>query len=105
MTRYTTISLRIGNVVAVLCMLAFMPWVLGVPGVQNDYARGWMLGFKIVTFYPLVWLGLLIARRRKLRRANEFKRAQVLKAFANASNGILAIAALCMAYAWVLILR
>jgi hypothetical protein len=105
MTRYSTTSLWIGNAVAVLCMLAFMPWVLGIPGQpENDYARGWMLGFMVVVFYPMVWLGMLIARRIKLRRANEPKRTQVLRAFANASNTVLAIAALVMAYAWVLIL-
>ena len=52
---------HLSTVVAVLCVLAWMPWILGVPGqMGNDYARGWMIGLVAVLVYPIVILGIAL---------------------------------------------
>jgi hypothetical protein len=40
-------------VIAGLCILALPLWILGVPGVQNEYAKGWNMGLTVIWFYPL----------------------------------------------------
>lgn len=47
------------TVVAVLCVLAWMPWVMGVPGdSDNDYARGWAIGLYSILAYPAAILAV-----------------------------------------------
>lgn len=43
----------------VVCLLTLCLWVLGVPGVQNEYARGWALGLKTLYHY-LIGCSLLL---------------------------------------------
>ena len=38
--------------IAVLCFLFILPWGFGVPGVQNEYARGWKIGLTVILLYP-----------------------------------------------------
>ena len=51
-----------GDAFAVLCAVAILPWILGVPGdpgppgQESNYARGWMMGLYVILIYPLVWL-------------------------------------------------
>ena len=48
-------------VVAILCVLAFLPWLMGVPGVRgNAYARGWEIGLQAIMIYPTVFVVLRI---------------------------------------------
>lgn len=44
----------VSTILAVLCLAAAMPWLLGIPGVENDYARGWKLGLGALVGFPLV---------------------------------------------------
>ena len=50
----------LGDAFAVLCVLAIVPWILGVPGNpgergnESDYARGWMMGLTVICVYPIV---------------------------------------------------
>lgn len=44
----------------VVCVLTLCLWVLGVPGVQNEYARGWALGLRTLYHYVIGSLLLLI---------------------------------------------
>lgn len=46
----------ITGLAAVLCVVAFPIWILGVPGVQNKYAKGWGMGFEVIVAYPIAWL-------------------------------------------------
>jgi hypothetical protein len=39
-----------------LSVLALPMWALGVPGVENDYARGWKMGLHVLLIYPVAWL-------------------------------------------------
>ena len=44
--------------IAGLCVLVFLPWVLGVPGQvqteqQTQYAEGWSLGLIVISLYPI----------------------------------------------------
>lgn len=47
-------------ITSVVCGLTLCLWVLGVPGVQNEYARGWSLGLKTLYHYMIGSLLLLI---------------------------------------------
>jgi hypothetical protein len=55
---------------AVLCLIAFIPWTLGIPGTQNDYARGWTIGYFAICWYLLAFAVLraldLLAKYSKL---------------------------------------
>lgn len=44
----------------VVCLLTIFLWVLGVPGTQNEYARGWALGLRTLYHYMIGSLLLLI---------------------------------------------
>ena len=87
-------------ILAVLCLLAFLPWTLGVPGVDNDYAKGWTIGFNAIVWYLVFYAATmalsLIARlaRRPIPRWLNWLRMGGLAAFVVAQ-----------AFAWPLILR
>jgi hypothetical protein len=106
MRRYITVSFGLAAGTAFVCLLAFLPWVLGVPGVQNEYARGWNIGFKVISIYPCVWLVMALARKLWVRiTKSEKKREEMLRSFAVLSNILVAVAVLCMAYAFVIMRR
>ena len=46
----------ISGVVAGLCVLALPMWALGVPGVENQYAKGWKMGLNVLLVFPIAWL-------------------------------------------------
>ena len=31
-------------------------WIMGVPGVESDYARGWKMGLDVIMYYPIAWI-------------------------------------------------
>lgn len=45
---------------ALLCLIAVVPWLLGVPGVDNDYARGWTIGLNAILFYLAFFVATLV---------------------------------------------
>ncbi|WP_375451416.1 hypothetical protein [uncultured Devosia sp.] len=48
---------------AALCLLAFIPWILGIPGIGGTpYFYGWTLGLYAIAVYLLVFLVLLVCR-------------------------------------------
>ncbi len=53
---------------AVLCALAFPIWVLGVPGIENEYARGWLMGLQVIIAYPVCWIIVFAVSRISGRR-------------------------------------
>lgn len=46
----------ISGVAAACCLLLLPLWILGVPGVDNPYAKGWNIGLSVLWIYPLSWL-------------------------------------------------
>jgi len=48
--------------VAALCALAFLPWLMGVPGTDNDYARGWTIGFFALVYYLCLYILVMILK-------------------------------------------
>ena len=48
-------SLGITGVIALGCCLIVPLWIFGVPGIENEYARGWMMSFMLILLYPLFW--------------------------------------------------
>ena len=42
--------------VAALCIGVLPFWIMGVPGVENDYARGWKMGLDVIMYYPIAWV-------------------------------------------------
>jgi hypothetical protein len=53
---FCIIALSISGVPAGLCLLALPLWLMGVPGVDNAYAKGWKIGLFAVLLYPIAWL-------------------------------------------------
>ena len=49
-------------VVAALCALAFLPWLMGVPGTDNDYAKGWTIGFFALVYYLCLYILVMILK-------------------------------------------
>ncbi|UXN74364.1 hypothetical protein N8D56_04000 [Devosia sp. A8/3-2] len=49
-------------ILAMLCALAIVPWLLGVPGTDNNYAKGWTIGFYALLAYLTVFIILAILR-------------------------------------------
>lgn len=48
---------------AILALLAFVPWVLGIPGVRGtDFARGWEIGFISLTGYLAAYFVVLVLK-------------------------------------------
>ena len=45
----------ISSTIAALCVLTLPMWALGVPGVENQYAKGWKMGLNVLLVYPLAW--------------------------------------------------
>ena len=45
------------GIIAGLCLLVLPLWIFGVPGVDNNYAKGWSMGLSVLFFYPLSWFG------------------------------------------------
>lgn len=91
----------VSTTLAALCLIAAMPWLLGIPGVENDYARGWKLGLGALIGFPLVHrlLSLVegLAQTGRLRlQSHRIARLQLA--------ALLAFA-IAQAWAWSLILR
>lgn len=51
-----------GHVLAALCVVGFIPYILGVPGDPGEpdnptpYARGWTMGLVVVCAFPVAWI-------------------------------------------------
>ncbi len=52
--------MTISSVIAALCLVVLPFWILGVPGVEGDYAKGWSMGLTAIIRFPLFWLVILI---------------------------------------------
>src|SRR5262245_59088258 len=65
---FCLIAISFSGLLAVLCVIALPFWLMGVPGVENSYAKGWKLGLYVVLLYPAAWLCVsaywLIARKQ-----------------------------------------
>jgi hypothetical protein len=85
----------ISTALAVLCLIALGPWLLGIPGVENDYARGWKLGLAALVGFPLVHRLLSLLGRLGLQ-ANWVIRLRLLAQLAFVAT---------QGWAWSLILR
>src|ERR1044071_517860 len=55
MRLFCIIALWFTGAFAGFSVLALPIWLLGVPGVDNSYARGWKSGLFVVMLYPLLW--------------------------------------------------
>ena len=55
-----TILRIVPRLLAVLCLLALLPWTLGIPGTDNAYARGWSIGFYAIILYLLFYAATLL---------------------------------------------
>ncbi len=58
-TMATTVNVwvpKITGISAALFALIFPFWILGVPGVENNYALGWRMGLDVIMYYPIAWV-------------------------------------------------
>lgn len=67
MTFFETIT-KVGHTMAAACVLALPLWLLGVPGVENQYARGWKMGLNVLLLFPPAWLCVNATHRRNGKR-------------------------------------
>jgi hypothetical protein len=66
--------------ISAVCLLAIPLWMFGIPGIENEYARGWRLGFFTIIAYPGLWASAFVAylplhlvTRTKLTAASQAK--------------------------------
>ena len=69
MKTFCVIALIVTGLAAGLSVLALPFWLMGVPGVENSYARGWKLGLYTVLGYPLAWFSLFAFWRGARKQA------------------------------------
>jgi hypothetical protein len=69
MSLFCIIALSATGLVAGLSVLALPFWLMGVPGTQNSYAKGWKLGLYAVGSYPVVWFCLFAFWRSAKKQA------------------------------------
>ncbi|HWM24673.1 MAG TPA: hypothetical protein VNP98_07605 [Chthoniobacterales bacterium] len=100
MSEFCHLALWITGGVVVLCLLALPFWLLGIPGVENSFAKGWAIGFYTLGAYPIAWLCVFVSWliARKLVSAEHLP---VLQQWIGAGSlVILALAAAMMFYAF-----
>lgn len=96
----------LGDGFAILCVVAIIPWIMGVPGnpgppgQESDYARGWKMGLAVVCVYPLARaLGVAaVWGARFFAGANEQTRVENISVSFGALIFLLAIARLGWAF-------
>jgi len=64
---FASMVLAVTGLLALLCALALPIWILGVPGVENEYARGWLMGLQVIIAYPMCWAATFAASRHHSR--------------------------------------
>lgn len=74
MNLFTAIVI-VSGLFAALCLLGLPLWILGVPGVEGQYAKGWIMGLYVLLIFPGVWLLNYIPYFLFGRAANETTRA------------------------------
>jgi len=104
-SRYVTVSLGLGHTMVVACILAFVPWLMGIPGVQGDYAIGWLVGYRVLTIYPIAWFALTVGRFVFVRHKSERLRDKALGTFATLSNFLVGFGAFAMVCAITILWR
>lgn len=67
---FCIVTLVVTGILAGVSVLAVPLWLLGVPGTDNSYAKGWRLGLYAVLLYPIAWGGLF-ALWRMIRQQAE----------------------------------
>jgi hypothetical protein len=70
MSLFCIIALSATGLVAGLSVLALPFWLMGVPGTQNSYAKGWKLGLYAVGAYPVAWFCLFAFWRSAKKQAS-----------------------------------
>src|SRR5262245_51783724 len=60
MKAFCITALSMSGVLAAFCLLALPLWLMGVPGIENAYAKGWKIGLCAVLLYPIAWLGVFV---------------------------------------------
>lgn len=75
MALFKTITI-ISSVAAGLSVLALPMWALGVPGVENQYAKGWKMGLNVLLVFPIAWLLNYAPYFVMRNRLNDTNRAQ-----------------------------
>ena len=55
MKAFCLVAVILSGVLAGASVLSLPIWLLGVPGVEGSYAKGWKLGLFTVLIYPIVW--------------------------------------------------
>ncbi len=90
---FCIIALCVSGVGAVLSLLAVPVWLLGVPGVENSYAKCWSVGLAAVLGYPILWIGAFIVWREMHKQAGVDELSVLDTLVGTGSLALLALAA------------
>jgi hypothetical protein len=85
-------ALSITGALAGLCLLALPFWLMGVPGTENSYAKGWKLGLRTIVVYPIGWFCLFAYWRKSRPHLGGEKLADLNLWVGIGSLGLLALA-------------
>ena len=100
MKEFCITALSISGVIAGLCVLALPLWLMGVPGVDNSYAKGWKIGLFAILIYPIAWF-CVFAFCRTMRKQMGAGRLSDLNLWIGAGALVLlAVASIVVCYAF-----
>ena len=95
MATFCLIAIIASGVAAGLSVICLPFWLMGVPGVENSYARGWKLGLNAIIAYPVVWLCLFGFWRVERKQIN-VEQLAALSFWVGAGSLLLLIAAIAV---------
>lgn len=96
----------VANNFAFICVLALLPWALGVPGngMNSRYSQGWSLGLQVLWLFPSACAVVNLLKSLCLRNESESRKEEVNVQFSRIFLVLLALALVAQAVAWFLIL-
>ena len=100
MRLFCIIALSVTGIAAGLSVVALPFWLMGVPGVENAYAKGWKLGLYTVLSYPIVWFCLFGFWRSAKKQATAEQLASLDLRIGAGSLALLMVAVAFVMYAF-----
>ena len=97
MKAFCIVALVVSGVLAGVSILSIPIWLLGVPGVEGSYARGWKFGLIVVFVYPVVW-GCIFTFWRIARKHVEVGHESALNLWIGAGSLIALLVAVGLAF-------
>src|SRR5262245_60450974 len=105
MNLFCIIAFCVTGLIAALSVLALPLWLMGVPGVENSYAKGWKIGLWALLIYPVLWFSVLAFWRAAKKRTEPEHLSVLNLRISIGTLLILAVATAVMFYAFKIMSR